>query len=323
MGNAPIDTREGTKNRTTSIVTALIAAGAAITVAVWNAASKREVPPNPIQAGEVQITGRVADAQTDLPIRKAQVSVEAAGIPETTESDSKGIFSAKLPAGYSAVRIRIAATGFKPYDQLLPRDPSNQIVHINLDAQSGTAKRHAAPGANGRDATALMLSPSAGKLSMASMLNASLPVVSGDRGPWAVIIFGDQDRRDDVSASLRSALGESGHDTVSLFRRVADEQRSAPDVFRGSSDFLRDLQAGRFCSRILVGKLSVVRAGTTEGITFAKATLTVHILSAAGETLKDFVVAEKGGGEDDSSARRHAIDELLESIPRELPGKIN
>jgi hypothetical protein len=104
---------------------------------------------------------------------------------------------------------------------------------------------------------------------------------------------------------------------------VADEQHAAPDVFRGSSDFLRDLQPGRFCSRILAGKLSVVRVGATEGITFAKATLSVHILSPTGEALKEFVLTEKGGGEDDSSARRRAIDELLESIPRELPGRIN
>ena len=318
MGEAPSDTHEGTRNRTVSIITALIAATAAITVAVWNSTSKKEVQPN-----EVRITGRVADAQTDLPIRKAQVSVEAAGIPESTETDSKGIFSAKLPAGYSTVRIRVTATGFRPYDQLLPRDTTNQIVPVNLDAQSGPAKVHAALGVRVRDAAVVTPPTSSGKLSMASMLNGSLPVVSGERGPWAIIIFGDQERRDDVSSSLRSALAESGHDTVSLFRRVADEQRFAPEVFRGSSDFLRELQAGRFCSRILAGKLSVVRVGATEGITFARATLSVHILSPAGEALKDFVLTEKGGGEDDSSASRHAIDGLLESIPRELPGKIN
>lgn len=306
------------KNRVFQIIAASIGAavvliGAAYQIMGWGA--RRESP-------EVRITGRVANAQTDEPIRKAEVSLEAGGIPQGAESDSKGIFSARLVADYSAVRIRVAARGFKPYDQLLPRDSSNQVVPVNLEPEPGVKPTPTSPQSRAT-AARVPQPPSPAKVSTASILNTSLPAVSGEAGPWAVILFGEQERREDVTSSVRSALSGSGRETVSLFRKVADEQRLAPDIFRGSGDVFQELQPGRYCSRIFAGRLSVVRLGTTQGITFARATLSVHLVSPAGEVLKMFELSEKGGGEDESTARRKAVDELIDGMPRELPGKID
>lgn len=321
MTNEEITISEGAKNRRNRILIAGIAAVASMVgtaygvFRMWSGSQRQ-----PSAAAEVQITGRVANAQTDEPIRKAAVSLEAAGIPARTESDSNGIFSALVAADYATLRIRVVAPGYKPFDQLLPRDPARQLIPVNLEPALRSARQP--NGGQGR-VSSPSPAPPPPPPSLASMLNGTLPTVSSGAGPWAVIVFGDQDRRDDVTSSVRSALMQSGRDTVSLFRKVSDEQRLAGDIFRGNSDLLRDLQAGRYCSRILAGKLSIVRLGQTEGITFARATLSVHVVSPTGEILRTFELAEKGGGEDDSSARRRAVDELIDSMPRELPAKVD
>jgi hypothetical protein len=315
--------RENKKSRRTQIVAVLITATATITGAFI--AAHKYLQPAPSQQG-IRVSGRVADSRTDAPIRKAVVSLEAGGVPETTESDSMGIFSARLPADYSVLRIRVSASGFKPYDQLLPRDQANEMLHVNLDSEPHTAETHPKPPSerpgSGFTTPHQPVSQPPASSSLASLLNTSLPPSSGDGGPWAVIVFGDQERRDDVTSAIRSALSGAGHDTISLFRKVSDEQRLATELFRGSADVLKDLQPGRFSSRILVGKLTLVRLGNTEGIVFARATLGVHVLSPTGEILKQFDLSAKGGGEDESSARRRAIDELMDEMPRELPAKV-
>src|SRR5260221_9354293 len=288
--------RETKKARRTQIVAVLITAAGTIIGAFI--AAHRYLQPGPSQQG-IRVSGRVADSRTDAPIRKAEVSLEAGGVPETTESDSMGVFSARLPPDYSVLRIRVSARGFKPYDQLLPRDQVNEMLHVNLDSESHTAgPRPKSPDdriSSGFTAPHQPVPQPPTASSLASLLNASLPSVSGDGGPWAVIVFGDQERRDDVTSALRSALSGPGHGTISLFRKVSDEQRLATELVRGSADVLKDLQPGRFSSRILVGKLTLVHLGTTEGIVFAPATLPGHPLAPTGTILKQFELPGKGG----------------------------
>jgi hypothetical protein len=323
----PLSVLEGNRNRKAGMIAAWIGAGAVVLaggfpLVQWLA--ERKPAPDAVAGAVVRITGRVANARTDEPVRKAEVSLEARGVPASTESDSKGIFSARLPAEYSTVRVRVAARGFKPYDQLLPRDAADEMVPVNLEPEAGSGK--SLPNRVRDDDGGASVRPHASepppKAAKASMLNATLPFVSGDSRTWAVIIFGDHERRDDVTSAIRSTLAESGFDTVSLFRKTSDEQRVAPDVYRGNSDVLQEQQVGRYCSRILAAKLSIARLGVTEGITIARATLSVHVVSPAGELLNTFELVAKGGGEDDSSARRHAIDELLEAMPQEMPEKL-
>jgi hypothetical protein len=155
-----------------------------------------------------------------------------------------------------------------------------------------------------------------------SMLE-NLPVISGDDGPWAVVIFsGPQDRRDDVSSWVRDALGGSGHDTISLFRKVSDEQRVAPELFRGSKTRYAELNAGRHCSRLLLAKFSVATVGSFDGLITAEAKIAVHMMSPDGDLLKSFDISERGGGTNDESAHRNAIESLKEIVLRDLPSAI-
>jgi hypothetical protein len=310
---------DGKASRTYQIIAAVIGAAATLLAAGWMILADRPTVPSQ----DIRITGRVSNAQTDEPVRKATVSLEARGIPQHTESDSKGIFSASVEAGYSTLRVRVSARGFEPFDELLPRDPANQLIAVALEPQKEAPRSSTRRSPTGDTFTGQTPSPApVVRASVTSMLNNSLRPIAADADSWAVLLFGDQERRDDVLSSVRSALSGGGHDTVSLFRKVSDEQRLAPEFFRGSSDHLRQLDAGRYCSRILTGKLVVVPIGTTEGITIARATLSVRVVSPEGDLLRSFDFAEKGGGEDDSSARRHAVDELIETITRELPAKI-
>jgi len=311
MANKEVTEREGHKTRRTAIIVAIVALAGTLFAAskLWR---------NMGGSSEPSITGRVVNARTEEPIRKADVSVTAGGVPENTESDSRGIFTARVPADATTIRIRVNARGYKPYDQVLPGRPTAEVP-VNLEpdgsgrpVSSDSGSQRPSPGP-----------PTAAKVSKASILDLSLPLRGDESGPWAVVVFGEQERRDDVTSSLRSVLGSSGRDTVHLFRKTSDEQRMASDLYRGHRGLFQELQAGRYCSNILVAKLSVTRIGATEGITFANATLSIHVVSPEGEMLKTFELSEKGGGEDDSSARRHAIDELLEALPRELPGKIS
>ncbi|HEX9985920.1 MAG TPA: carboxypeptidase-like regulatory domain-containing protein [Thermoanaerobaculia bacterium] len=314
------------------MIAAWIGAGAVVLaggfpLVQWLAEPK---PPAEAVAGaKVRISGRVANARTDVPIRKAQIRLEAQGVPSSTESDSEGTFVADLPAEYSTVRLRITARGFTPYDRLLPRDVADQMLLVNLEPEAAGRDSSSVRPRNDEQDSRPFGGPSvseprpAAKASLAGMLNGSLPQVGSNSDTWAVIVFGEQERRDDVDSSLRAVLADSGHETVRLFRKVSDEQRLAADIHRGASDVLQQLQSGRYCTRILAARLSVAHVGVTEGITIARAKLNVHVLSPSGESLNRFELSEKGGGEDDSSSKRHAVDELLESLPRELPGKIN
>jgi hypothetical protein len=309
-----------TKTRWVMLLVGLIGATATLVAASsWYRNSRPgAIDGQSAPAAELRIIGRVANARTDQPIRKAEVAVEADGVPGVTESDSKGMFSALVPGPHASVRIRVTAHGFKPYDQLVPVGPRNEIIPVNLEpATSGSMHP---PESEKIVASVFPITPTPART---SPLNASLPLITGEDGPWTVILFGDAERRDDVLSSVRSTLAQSGHDTVTIFRRTSDEQRLAPALFRGSSDVLAELQAGRYCSRILIGKLTVGRIGATEGITFARAAIAFHLLSTTGDLLKTIEFEEKGGGEDDATARRHAVDELLETVARDLSSRLS
>lgn len=295
------------------IIAATIAAFATLLAATagWKNCGGTQPPPK----AEASITGRIVNVRTEEPVRKARVSVEAGGVPDNTESDSMGIFTATLPADASSVRIRVTARGFKPYDQNLPRQLTAQVIPVNLEPERAAV--------DGRGSKAPDVPNIVQKTTHASMLDLSLPRGSGASAPWSVIVFGQQERRDEVGSAVRSALSGSGRDTISIFRKTSDEQRLAPELFRGQHGLFDELQAGQFCSRLLVAKLTVSRIGATEGITFANATLSVRVMSPDGETLKSFDLSEKGGGEDETSARRHAVDELIDALPRQLPEKLN
>jgi hypothetical protein len=261
-------------------------------------------------------TGRVLNASTFARVANAKVSLDGEGVPPILYTDSEGMFSFRWPTAATTVRLTIEAPGFPLYERRVSLESISENEDIRLDPVSSPpvppSNRTVKPVVEG-DTPAPRLH--------ASIVNP-LPTISGENGPWAVILIGDHpERRDDVASWVRSALGGGGHDGVSLFRKVSDEQRVGVSLFRGGVGVLSGLDAGRYCSRILVGKLSVASLGSTEGLTIARATLAVHLLSPAGEMQKAFELTEKGGGVNDETAQVNAINELQTVIQRDLAAK--
>lgn len=305
------------------IIVALIGASATI-IAAWVAVTHGQF------FTDKTVTGRVVDARTDARIAHAKVSLDAEGVPPILFTDSEGMFSFRWPHAVTAVRVTVEAPGFPLYERRVNLESISGVEDFRLPTASTASPPTPtpAPASTPNRPARLVVESDAlpprshpAMTSVASILNP-LPAISGDTGPWAVILVGDHpERRDDVASWIRSALGGGGHDTVSLFRKVSDEQRIGVSLFRGGVGVLAGFDAGRYCSRILVGKLSVASLGSTEGLTVARATLAVHVLSPAGEMQKAFELAEKGGGVNDETARVNAINELQTVIQRELAAK--
>ncbi|MCU1245961.1 MAG: hypothetical protein JWN02_1871, partial [Acidobacteria bacterium] len=242
---------EGRKNRKMQLSVALIAASAALTASLIANYYRRQSQESR------KYTGRVVSSLNQTPIGEAQVSVAAGGIPpKIKSSDSEGIFLFYLPKDWTSGVVRIEARGFQRYTREvnLTATPEMEIIGLKPEeTPSAPVKHEVSRRSPAFQSASLISDPGVRPVppvrqpqtnSPASMLNGSLPVISGEGGPWAVIVFGDHhERRDDVVSWVRSALGGSGHDTVSLFRSVSDEQRMAGELFRGSSDVLSRLQA--------------------------------------------------------------------------------
>ena len=208
------------------------------------------------------------NARTDTRIAHAKVSLDGEGVPPILFTDSEGMFSFQWPNAVTAVRGTAEAPGFTLYERRVSLELISGIEDFRLMPPSTpsapTPSRPVKPVVEGDGAPTRSHAP---PVSVASILNP-LPAISGDNGPWVVILVGDHpERRDDVASWVRSALSGGGHDTASLFRKVSDEQRVGVSLFRGGVGVLAGLDAGRYCSRILVGKLSVASLGSTEGLT--------------------------------------------------------
>jgi hypothetical protein len=322
MSNKVSTPVEGHLNRRTWLIAALITATAGISVALinhWYSAPA----PQASAAKAFRITGRVVNARDHKPVSGAKVSIELAGVaPVLRYSDGEGVFDFTIPGDTASGRITVDAASFKFYDRLINVSQASGIEEIRLESAGREPKHSSFDGV--REPVHLPTNAGGGPTrQVASMIDSTLRPVSGNDGPWSVVIFGGrQDRRSEVQSWVRSALAGSGHDTVSLFRKVSDEQRVAPELYRASSETFATLQAGRYVSKLLVANLTVADRGATQGLYVAEAKLSVHLLSPAGEMLKDFELSEKGGGLDADTAQRNAIDELKDVIQRQLPSSI-
>jgi uncharacterized protein (DUF2141 family) len=92
-----------------------------------------------VQTGTARIRGRIVDAQTGMPLRRAQITLGIpASQPRATVTDSEGRFEfARLPAGRYAVVA--SKTGFVTlqYGQRLPTDVTDFIVLANGEQRDG------------------------------------------------------------------------------------------------------------------------------------------------------------------------------------------
>ncbi len=91
------------------IIVAIIGAIVALVIGYWQFVHK--------PASSDEYAGRVQDARTEHVIRGAKVSVEAQGTQHVFYTDSEGMFYLKLRGAVDAVRIRIEATGYQPFDR--------------------------------------------------------------------------------------------------------------------------------------------------------------------------------------------------------------
>lgn len=317
------------KNRATRIIAAIIGAAGIIIASViglnlWK--DEKAADPNDVVEGGMigsdratRLTGRVVNARSQKPLQGVKVTLEAGNIPPIVRAtDEEGVFDFGLPKDIETVRVRVDAPGYRVYTRLIHATSSSGIEEIRLEpgASSPSPQPVVYDGTGGRK-----FEPPAPVRT--SIVDETLPRIAGGSGPWAVVIYGpQQDRRGDVQSWVRSTLAGAGHDSISLFRRVSDEQRVAPELYRGSNELFESMQAQRFCSRILVGRFAVTTIGTYEGLTTAEAKLAVHVMSPLGEMLKSFELSEKGGGLDEESAKRRAVDELRTVIEADLPASI-
>lgn len=87
----------------------------------------------------VQYTGRITDQASQQVIRGAKVSIETQGVPQVHYTDSDGIFNLQLGSPGDAIRIRVEAGGYEPFDRNVSlsgkRIEDVRLTPINAPAQ--------------------------------------------------------------------------------------------------------------------------------------------------------------------------------------------
>jgi hypothetical protein len=107
-----------------TIIAALIAATAAITVGYWQYSQKN--------GGTKDFRGRVIDAKTGKALPQAKIILESQGAPPIIYSDSEGFFYFPLEQTNTQVRIRIEANGHEKYDRFINPASDSGVVEIQV-----------------------------------------------------------------------------------------------------------------------------------------------------------------------------------------------
>lgn len=146
---------------------------------------------------------------------------------------------------------------------------------------------------------------------------------SGNSAAWTVATTSDQDDSDDVASAIGSALVSGGKELVFPFRNIDAQHSIAADLFRGDRSILSRLHLSRFCSHIVVGRLTTTPFGSIDGLFIVRATLSLRVLTCEGEFVRQFDITEKGGGLNSDAGRQRAIDELKATLPNRVASEIN
>ncbi len=132
-----------------TIVAALIAATAAITVGYWQYSQKSE---------EIrEFRGRVIDAKTGKVLRQAKIVLESQGSSPIIYSDSEGFFSFSLEKANTQVRIRVEANGYEKYDRFINPAFGSGVEEIQIQPTQNSSQPASIPTP---EALSLPLSPS-------------------------------------------------------------------------------------------------------------------------------------------------------------------
>jgi len=115
-----------------TIIAALVAAIAAITVGYWQYSQKSE--------GIREFRGRVIDAKTGKVLRQAKIVLEAQGSPPIIYSDSEGFFSFPLEKANTQVRIRVEANGYEKYDRFINPASGSGVEEIQIQPTQSSSQ---------------------------------------------------------------------------------------------------------------------------------------------------------------------------------------
>jgi hypothetical protein len=97
----------------TEIILGLLSAVVALTVAYWQFVYKADDK----EPEKKSYQGRVMEKGSEANIKRAKVSLEAQGIPPTDYTDDNGIYSLSLSGKPDAVKIKVEATGYQPFNE--------------------------------------------------------------------------------------------------------------------------------------------------------------------------------------------------------------
>jgi len=153
------------------------------------------------------------------------------------------------------------------------------------------------------------------------------PPAKGSRktGQWAVAIAEPgQEHYPRVTTAVSSAIVNSGHSTVAIFRASANRGAAFDALFAADPALSRRL--GEYCDEILVGKVtssSTNENSSVPGLLNVTLTFDGKIISTStGEVKNQFQASAVGAGVNAEEARINAEERLVSDLATQLRGAV-
>ncbi|MGY2132365.1 carboxypeptidase-like regulatory domain-containing protein [Hymenobacter sp. HD11105] len=85
-------------------------------------------------AEKIILSGRVIDAESELPISGAHVSIESSGVPPYTYTDNKGVYRIAFDKNdeHASFKIRVDVQKYKVFNEYLSPNPQKVFQDIRL-----------------------------------------------------------------------------------------------------------------------------------------------------------------------------------------------
>ena len=122
----------------TKVTVAVVGAIATIIVGYWQFVWKPSRVSQIHSPNGIEYMGRVLDDSTELPVSGATVMLDLPGYSPVTYTDSVGVYRFLLPIEGEdiAIRVRVEASGYKPYNRnVMLSSGTQQIEEIRLSPE--------------------------------------------------------------------------------------------------------------------------------------------------------------------------------------------
>ena len=269
--------------------------------------------------------GTVINRKTELPIRRAKVSLEFQGVVNTTDTDSEGVyqFTFHAPGEQLVGRVNIEATGYESYDRNIGLASHNMSIDtIGLDpvmSKSPTLEPTSKPVAQ------VVQIPTPKPEIRSTPLPKPKPL-SNDNAVLIVETGKGIDRA--FSSTIASLLQQRGVriKMPSLFTSSFVANGSFDQIFDGSSDDAERLQLPQHFKSAVFGKktVSLVTHPDQEGLITANVTLELHVVSAQSGTIQTSLsYAKRELGFSNDIAIQKAEEQILQELKTTLSSIIN